>query len=355
MADTSDTTSPASATPASAAPTAGTPPVTSPSTSPSTSPPPASDAGGPDSIDLDLVVDEILVEAERRRAAGEYPEELLAEIDEEFRRWAPIAYRQRGIEDAIRAVESASFIDVEAPTEGARAGVPHLKRALKKATAFYHLHVARQVTALGVQVGRSLRLLAERLDGIDERVTALEEVTSVAHQLLLDAPPPVEAWVTDAVRDGLAGVRGRILVTDAGGGELVRDLAAARMDVHGVSASQCATDDALLLGGRPLPHLRAVPAESYGAVVLVHLEGTLTPANAAELVELAGDRTVPPGPIVVVATRRDRWVAERGAVAAELAAGPVLGAGTWAALLEGAGRSVAVTERDGVSVLWATS
>jgi len=331
---------------------ADSPQTTTPASAPATS----SSVGGTgtsDSAGFDQVVDEIVAEAERRRAAGDYPAELLAEIDEEFRRWAPIAYRQQGIEDAIRAVEAASFIDVEAPIEGARPGVPQVKRVLKKATAFYHLHLARQVTALGVQVGRSLRLLADRLDGMEDRLAAVEEATSVAHQPALDAPPLVATWVTEAVRGRLAGVRGRVLVSDAGSGDLVRDLAAAGMDVYGVSAYQSTTDDPLVSGGRSLPHLRAVPAGSHGAVVLVNLEGTLTPANAAELVDLAADRTAPSGPIAVVAIDRDRWVAERGPVVAELAPGPVLGAGTWAALLERAGRSVSVTHQDGVSVLWA--
>ena len=107
------------------------------------------------------IVDEITAEALRRRNSGDYPADVLEQLDTEFDRFAPLTYRRTGIDGAIRAVESASFINVDVPTNASRRPFEIVKQTVKRSTAWYHLHVARQVTTLGVQITRPLRMLAD--------------------------------------------------------------------------------------------------------------------------------------------------------------------------------------------------
>lgn len=292
---------------------------------------------------FDDVVAEILTEAQRRRESGEFPEELLAEIDEEFRRWAPIAYRQRGLEDAIRAVEAASFIDVEAPIEGSRPGVVPVKQVIKKATAWYHLHLARQVTALGVQVARPLRLLAEKVEGIDGRVARLESVAPLPPNDGRPMAPLTDDMVT-TVQTRLKGAPARIVVGDVGAAELVERLATAGLDVYGADLSEGVVDgDTELRAATLIEHLAAVPDDVLGGVVMVGLEGRLAPEGARRLVQLAVERVRAGGAVLVVAADPDQWRESVGPVGADLAPGRAFVPETWAHLLAAAGCHVELT------------
>lgn len=296
--------------------------------------PPMSDTA--DENGFDDVVAEILTEARRRREAGEFPEELLAEIDEEFRRWAPIAYRQRGLEDAIRAVEAASFIDVEAPIEGSRPGVVPVKQVIKKATAWYHLHLARQVTALGVQVARPLRLLAEKVEGLDDRVARLEAVAPLPADTGQLTAPLTEDMIA-AVQHRLEGAPARIVVGDVGAGPLVERLAAAGLDVYGADPSTDVDGDTELRVAPLIEHLADVADDLLGGVVMIGLEGRLAPEGARRLVQLAVSRVREGGTIVVVAADPDQWRESVGPVGTDLAPGRAFVPETWAHLLVSAG------------------
>jgi hypothetical protein len=291
---------------------------------------------------FDDVVAEILTEAQRRREAGEFPEELLAEIDEEFRRWAPIAYRQRGLEDAIRAVEAASFIEVDAPLEGSRPGVVPVKQVIKKATAWYHLHLARQVTALGVQVARPLRLLAEKVEGLDGRVARLETVAPLPPEAGRLVAPPTDEMVA-AVHRRLEGAPARIVVGDVDVAPLVERLAAAGLDVYGADSSADVDGDTELRAAPLIEHLAAVPDDVLGGVVMVGLEGRLAPEGARRLVELAIDRVRAGGTVVVIAADPEEWRDTVGPVGADLAPGRAFVPETWAHLLAAGGCHVELT------------
>ena len=128
----------------------------------------------PDEQPFADVVAEIMAEAQRRRDSGEYPIETLERLDAEFDRFAPLTYRRTGIDGAIRAVESAAFINIDVPTAASRKPFEFVKQNIKRSTAWYHLHVARQVTTLGIQITRPLRMLATDLESLTERVASLE-------------------------------------------------------------------------------------------------------------------------------------------------------------------------------------
>ena len=63
------------------------------------------------------VVTEIELEARRRAATMNTPVELLRSLDEEFRRWIPDAVEGNGIEDTIRGIEAASYVNAAVPLE----------------------------------------------------------------------------------------------------------------------------------------------------------------------------------------------------------------------------------------------
>ncbi|MEC7915301.1 MAG: hypothetical protein VX963_03380 [Actinomycetota bacterium] len=125
------------------------------------------------------IVAEIETEARNRAATGEYPRALLRSLEEEFRRWIPDASLENGVEDTIRGIEAASYVDASVPLESRSSVGSFVKWVVRRLTYFYHRHMAQQVTALGIHVTRPLRLLDAMLKNIDRRVSAIEDQLDV--------------------------------------------------------------------------------------------------------------------------------------------------------------------------------
>ncbi len=303
-------------------------------------------------IDLDTVVAEIQAEARRRRESGEFPPELLEHLDEEFNRFAPLTFRRTGIDGAIRAVETASFINVEAPTSSARRPVALVKSTIKKSTAWYHLHIARQVTALGVQITRPLRMLNEELESLTERVgrneRALGRANPALQRVLAGLESPIPADVAPAVIEALGGHQGRVAVAGAGDGEVVMALVAAGIDAYGLDAAR-AGDEVELRTVPVLDHLGECASDVLDAVVLGGVTDTMSNQDRALVAELAVDTVRPGGRIVVVAADPLEWSEGADPVVTDLSPGRPLHPDTWSHLLTVSGARPTGTLRPGGS------
>lgn len=308
------------------------------------------------------VVAEIEAETERRRAAGEYPPELLERLDAEFDRFAPLSYRRTGLEGAIRAVESAAFVNVDAPVDSTRRSARTVKSAVKRGTAWYQLHLARQVTALGIQMTRPLRMLAERTGQLDERVAALEAAvgqTSIAvtHELAALTGGPLGDDVVAATVGLLSGRTGRVLHAGADDPGVVAALVGAGVDAYGVDPHGGGGLELEIRAERPLDHLRSLAPDVLDGVVMTGTIDTAPVNTRVELCRLAVDRTTPGGRIVLVSADPEGWAQRVGPVVADLVARPPFRTETWMHLLERHGGRAPHLEAtlDGVRVIVASS
>jgi hypothetical protein len=192
------------------------------------------------------------------------------------------------------------------------------------------------VTALGVQVARPLRLLAEKVEGLDARVARLESVAP-----LPDDTGRLTAALTEemiaAVQHRLEGAPARIVVGDVGVTPLVGQLAAAGLDVYGADPAADVDGDTELRVAPLIEHLAEVPEDVLGGVVMVGLEGRLAPEGARRLVQLAMSRVRAGGVVIVVAADPAQWRESVGPVGADLAPGRAFVPETWAHLLASAG------------------
>ena len=285
------------------------------------------------------VVAEIEAETQRRRANGEYSPELLERLDAEFDRFAPLTFRRTGIDGAIRAVESAAFIDVEPPTASSRRWASAVKGIIKKATGWYHLHVAQQVTALGIQITRPLRMLHERTEELAQRLSDLEQSIGLASPENMAAIESLargslEDEVAEAIVSAIGAFDGRTAVIGETAEPVVRALVTSGHDAYGVSPRGGGGLDLEIRAEDPLGHLRSLATASLAGVVLVADPDTASTQARVEAARLAVDRVVPGGRIVVVTAETEAWTNQHGPVAADLVQSRPFHTDTWLYLLE---------------------
>lgn len=290
-------------------------------------------------VDQDLLLAEIYEEIERRRSTGELPAELERELDRAFAELAPPGAVGDDGALAIERVQRTSFIQPRVPLEHLRPPVSQVKRVLFKLMAWYVHFVTDQVTAFGGAVTQALR-------SQDQRLTALEEGGAQLPERLraeLDRLPerPVPDSLVEAVVDALTGVRGRVLVAEAGDGFLLRALHAAGIDAYGAEPRRSRLPQALRDGLeiRPttaLEHLRVLADARLGAVVLAaSATERSAPVVQAELAAQAARAVGRQGQVLVLSQTPRAW-ADAGPVA-DLAPGRPLRPATWAHLLQSVG------------------
>jgi len=300
-------------------------------------------AGHPGNEDgFDDVVAEIMAETERRRASGIYPAELLERLDSEFDRFAPLSFRRTGIEGAIRAVESAAYLNVDPPIESSRRTARALKVGVKKSTAWYHLHVARQITALGIQITRPLEMLHESVESLAARVSKLEHALELPSQHITElVRSDTEQVIAEAVVAEVVELfddrQGRVAHLGASDDSLLEKLIASGVDAYGVDPAGGGGLEIEIRADDPMQHLRDLTTNSLGGAVVSGItESESTPARV-ELCSLLADRIAPGGRIVLISADPTTWVEEVGPVVADLVAPGPLHAQTWVHLLSGAG------------------
>jgi methyltransferase family protein len=285
----------------------------------------------------DLMAD-IEREVRARRRAGQFDDDYERELDRIFDAVAPPGASGSGLEAALARAERAAVIDPVGPVASRIPGVALVRRVLRKALAFYVEHVARQVTAFGVMIVRSVRLLGERVDAIEARSPVTDpRVARVAVPVTSDLD--LAAWHELALKR-FAPVSGRVLHAECGDGALLVALCDAGIDAYGVdprgdAAAVADEHDAEVRTVGALEHVRAVPAAALGGVVLSGCVERLAVGDLVELVERSATALAPGAPLLL--TSRAAGDAHADPIAADLAPGRPLHPETWVFLLGRAG------------------
>jgi hypothetical protein len=301
-------------------------------------------------FDLATVLAEIDEEVRARRAKGDFPPGMERDLDLVFARFAPVAVNGDDLDGLISAADRTSFIDPDFPTESKLPAVSIVKRIERKLIGWIVRWLTQQVTAFGGVVVQALRLIGRRLD-------RLEEVSVGADPALLGSAATASAnRLDDVLIAHLAGVRGRVLVAEAGDGSLLRALAG--IDVYGVEPRADLAESAVLGGSEVrndavLEHLRLVEAGALSGVVLTGIVDRVPVGAQVALVEHAARVVGPGGRLAVAGTSPTVWGIDNP-VEADLAPGRPLHPATWVHLLEQLGFATpTVVERDGAYVVTA--
>jgi hypothetical protein len=273
-------------------------------------------------------------EVRARRRAGQIDDDYERELDRIFDAVAPPGATGPGVEAALARAERAAVIDPVGPVGSRLPGVAFVRRALRKAMAFYVEHVARQVTAFGVMIVRAVRVLGERVDEIEARSPATDpRLAAVGVPIASD--PDLVPWRDLAVKV-LASVPARVVHAECGDGALVVALRDAGVDAYGVDPRRDAAVVADEHGAEvrtmgALEHLRAVPDDALGGLVLSGCAERLPVGDLVELVACARRCLAPGAPVVVLS--RAAGLEHGDPIASDLAPGRALHPETWAFLL----------------------
>ena len=120
-------------------------------------------ADGDRRVDPEQVVASIKAEVARRRAAGEYPEELLRRLEAEF---TPV--------DVAPPLEALAHLETVRSLGSTRAfggrGVVAAKRAVRRAIAWYVRPITEDQTRFNFSVVRRLYQLEERIAALEEEL-----------------------------------------------------------------------------------------------------------------------------------------------------------------------------------------
>lgn len=287
-------------------------------------------------VDLRQVLAEIHEDVRRRRAGGDIPPGFERELDAVFARFAPAAAVGGDLESVLERAERSSFIDVDVPTASNVKGVEPVKRGLRKAMSWYLRYLAQQTSAFAAVTTRGLRLLADRVEALED---ATPGASPRVHEELERLEPSVDpaGWADLAV-ERLAGATGRVLHAEAGAGALLTALVAAGIDAYGVEPRRHLADQAVAGGHdvRPdgaLAHLRTLPPGALGGLVLSGCVDRLPLSSLLELADLAGSRLAAGGVLVIVGATPNGWADAAPVEESDLAPGRPLHAATWQRLL----------------------
>ena len=306
-------------------------------------------SAGPDErADLapfDGVVAEIDAEVRRRRASGDLPARLERDLDELFLAYSPMGGHHGGMEDALRMVDAATFVDPVVPVASAKSGGALVKRTVRQLTLWYVGYVTHQVNQFATASNRALHIMAEQVDSL-RRAVELQALPP-APVVTAEWAQRAGAWWMAPALSALADARGRVLHAAAGDGWLVHTLTARGVDAYGVDPRPGAGPDATgeLREEGVLDHLRAVSSGALGGIVLTGVVEGLAPGERASLLEAISDGLAPGGRLVVHSLSRREWEGSDAPLEADLAPGRPLRPETWRHLLGDAG--FIVTTHDG--------
>ena len=301
-------------------------------------------------VDLQQVLREIDEEVKARRASGDFPPGLERDLDLTFARFAPAAVSGDDLSGLIEAADRSSFVDPDPPTGSRLPPAALLKKVERKLLGWYFRYLSQQVTAFGGTVVQVLRQVAKRLDALEKATPGVDPATVDAARA---AAAPADAGdLVDVVVAALAGITGRVLVTEAGDGTLVRRLTDGGADAYGVEPRLELAESAALTGlevrdDESLAHLGAVADDALAALVLLGCVDRLAQASQVALASEAARVLAPGGTVVVVGTKPEAWGRDTDPIEADLAPGRPFHAATWVHLLEARGFTGARVEERG--------
>jgi len=300
---------------------------------------------------LDEVMAEIDAEVRRRRASGDLPAGLEAELDELFLEFSPVGLQGRArLRETLALVDGSAYVDIAVPTASNKAVGSYVKRLIRKGLGWYMDFVVAQIVKFAWSVSRMFHVVVDHVEALEAAVE-----THRSPDLPADAVPaadPGGAWWSAAAVDAVRGATDRVLVADCGDGALLDALAAAGVDAYGVDPSDLVLEPALARGldvraEGIVDHLRVVAGEALGAIVLTGSLQWLRPNEREHLLELVATRLTVGGTLVLHSTTPEGWAASVPSVVRDLAPGRPLHAETWAHLLGSRGFSVADALRGG--------
>jgi SAM-dependent methyltransferase len=296
---------------------------------------------------LAQVMAEIDEEVRRQRASGDLPARVERELDELFLQHSPVAGHGGGLDDALRMVDAAAFIDPVVPVASNRSGGAVIKKGLRTLNLWYIGYVTHQVSRFATAVSRSLHLVDERLQSLERELAAQR----VPPSGVVDAgwAHRGDAWWVPVACDAVASVPGRVLHAASGDGWLVRALGDRGVDAYGVDprpgvVSRAELEGADLREEDVLEHLRAVAPASLGGVVLSGVVDGMAGGERQQLLSLLADRLAPEGAVVLHSLGPAAWSSERAPLAADLAPGRPLRPASWVSVLDAAGFGATVPE-----------
>ena len=281
-----------------------------------------------DRVDLDRVIGELETEAARRRAEPGYPHDADARLHFELARRAPSPPGATALHDVtavIAQVQEAATAGVDGRFE---AGSPPAgSRRHRSDVLRQRLHdTDRRLSALGLAVAAALRAVTGRLQQLEERLRDLEPLPD---DTTWPSPPDdsdaLEHWRSRLAETLPPGAR--VLYAQSRAEEVVAELRAAGVDGYGITADgghERPGPD--VRSGDIMTHLRTVPDDALGAVVLVGVPEAMGPRAIAPLVAELGRVT---RSVVVISEAPWWWRQRLGAVNADLAPGRPLDPDTW--------------------------
>jgi hypothetical protein len=194
-------------------------------------------------VDVASLVADIEAEVARRRAAGEYPEDLLARLNVEF----------HDVADERTSLEELAHIETVRPLVSTRAGlgsaVVFVKKVLRRSVAWYVRPLAEDQSRYNFALLHEVRALAERVERLDSawsrpagspprEVGAAPDLTALRLALLDEALRDIPAgpvlvlwWADDALLRALVS-RGWAVETATRDGGMAQAARAAGVRVH---------------------------------------------------------------------------------------------------------------------------
>jgi hypothetical protein len=304
----------------------------------------------PPAFDHRRVIAEIEEEARRLRREAVVSPGFERELDAIFTRIGPPAAAE-DFETALSTAEELAYVDAHVPVLSNKPGGSAFKKLVRKTVFFYGSYLADEVTRFSTTIARSVRLLGRRVDGLERAVAG----TAPGVREVIDGidPGPEGVQFVEALAERLDAVDGRVVVGECGRGALLQPLVDRGIDAYGVEPRRLLADDAGTAGlevreDAVLDHLRLVPPNILGAVVLVGCVDRLPVGTRLELL-VEAERVLSAAGLVAVVTG-DALDDSGAAVIADLMGEQPLRPSTWRRLLEQQGLTVTevvVAEGDG--------
>ncbi|HEY5251144.1 MAG TPA: hypothetical protein VIJ09_05765 [Acidimicrobiales bacterium] len=296
---------------------------------------------------------EIDEEVRRRRASGDLPPQVESELEQLFLKHAPLGSTRQELQDVLRMVDAAAFIDPVVPVESSRPGGAAVKKSIRSMNFWYLRFITHQVSKFATAVSRSLHILDQQMSELARKVDAVE----VPPAVVIDVPwaHSPDAWWVPAVVELLDQDQQRVLHAACGDGWLVRALIGKKIDAYGVDPRPDRVSDEELgdldLREEPvLNHLEAVQVGALGGVVLSGVMEGSGHGERRRLIDSAALALAPGGVLLIHSLTPASWETADAPPEADIVQARPYRPTTWPHLLGERGLEVTVTsgpdERD---------